>query len=112
MPGPSWNGYGRRRGSSPGLLARTEQSSSMTPAETHRSARYCPRMGWKRQLSDAANIVVLTAMAVYLVLQGLWPFALLCAIGIGATVVTFGKPHAKFDPSKSWIQGWNERRRS
>jgi hypothetical protein len=69
-------------------------------------------MAWKRQARDGASIVYFCIMAVFLVLHGLWPFALLCAIGVGATVVTFGKPHAKFDPSKSWIQGWKERRRS
>jgi hypothetical protein len=69
-------------------------------------------MAWKRQLRDTTSIVYFCIIAVFLVLHGLWPLALLCAIGVGATVVTFGKPPAKFDPSKSGIQKWKERRRS
>jgi hypothetical protein len=69
-------------------------------------------MGWKRQVRDTASIAYFCIMAVFLVLHGLWPLTLLCAIGVGATALTFGEPHAKFDPSKSGIQKWKQRRRS
>lgn len=66
----------------------------------------------RKRTRDASTIVLFAALAAYALLTGVWWYALPCAWFIGATALTFDKPHAKFDPSKSRIQQWNERRRS
>jgi hypothetical protein len=61
---------------------------------------------------DAATIVVFAVFLVVALTRGSWSAAGLAALAISSTALTFGKPRARFDPSKSGIQQWKERRRA
>jgi hypothetical protein len=69
-------------------------------------------MGHNRRTTDAVIIVAFASGLVWAALRASWYSAALAAAVIIYTALTFGKPPAKFDPSKSGIQKWKERRRS
>jgi hypothetical protein len=61
---------------------------------------------------DAVTIVAFAVLLVVALARGSWFGAGLAGLAISSTALTFGKPRAKFDPSKSGIQKWKERRRA